>query len=280
MFLLIKLFYCDNIKETVVEALWSMKFENILVIICVVIGVAVAFAGCSVATRKHKMNNLIAQVFDLPKDFSYTAHTGCAGTQANSLDSIDTGAKYGAGIVEFDLNFNKNGDPVLAHDAPKGGEVTLDEAFKKISEYENIRVNVDIKSTVALEKIRPAAEKYGVAERIFYTGVHDGFVDAVRADGGDVDYYLNVNVKPKSKHTEEYLMSLVRKVKDSGAIGINFNQDNASKALVDTFHENGLLVSIWTVDKKFDMYRILSYGPDNITTRYPDMLGEIIQSLS
>lgn len=257
-----------------------MKIENILVIICVVIGLAVVFAGCSVVSRKHKMNSLIAQVFDLPKDFSYTAHTGCAGTQANSLASIEAGVKYGAGIVEFDLNFNKNGDPVLAHDAPKGGEVTLDEAFKKISEYENLRVNVDIKSTVALEKIRPAAEKYGIADRIFYTGVHDGFVDAVRSNGGGVDYYLNVSVEPKSKHTEKYLMSLVQKVKDSGAIGINFNKNNASKALVDTFHANGLLVSIWTVDSKYDMYRVLSYAPDNITTRHPDKLGALIKSLS
>ena len=279
MFLLIKLFYCDNIKETVMEALWSMKFENILVIICVVIGVAVVCAVCAFFARKRKKNEFINQPVNLPESFTYTAHTGCAGTEANSLGSIEAGVKYSAGIVEFDLNFNKNGDPVLSHDAPKGGEVTLDEAFKKISEYENLRVNVDIKSTVALEKIRPAAEKYGVAERIFYTGVHDGFVDAVRSNGGGVDYYLNVSVELKNKHTEKYLMSLVQKVKDSGAIGINFNKNNASKALVDTFHANGLLVSIWTVDKKFDMYRVLSYAPDNITTRHPDKLGALIKSL-
>ncbi len=256
-----------------------MKLKNILAIAGCVVGIAVVIAGGAVAARKHKMNEFIAQAVTLPKSFTYTAHTGCVGTEENSLDSIEAGVKYGAGIVEFDLNFNENGDPVLAHDAPKGGEITLDEAFKKVSEYENIRVNVDIKSTAALEKVRPAAEKYGIADRIFYTGVHDGFVDAVRADGGDVDYYLNVSVEPESKHSEEYLMSLVQKVKDSGAIGINFNKDNASKALVDTFHANGLLVSIWTVDNEFDMYRILSYAPDNITTRHPDKLGEAIKLL-
>lgn len=255
-----------------------MKLKKILAIAGGVVGVAAVVAGGVIAARKNKIDEFAATTVSLPETFVYTAHTGCMGTDDNSLDSIDAAVKYGAGIAEFDLNFTENGDPVLAHDAPKGGEITLDEAFKKVSEYDNLRVNVDIKSTAALSKIKPAAEKYGIADRIFYTGVHDGFVDAVRTDGGNVDYYLNVSVEPERKHTDEYLMSLVQKVKDSGAIGINFNKDNASKALVDTFHANGLLVSIWTVDSEYDMYRVLSYAPDNITTRYPDKLSEVISS--
>lgn len=255
-----------------------MKLKKIFAIAGGIAGVSAAVAGGVLAMRKRKVNSFIVQAVALPETFTYTAHTGCMGTGANSLESIEAAVKYGAGIAEFDLNFTENGDPVLAHDAPKGGEITLDEAFKKVSEYDNLRVNVDIKSTAALSKIKPAAEKYGIADRIFYTGVHDGFVDAVRTDGGNVDYYLNVSVEPERKHTDEYLMSLVQKVKDSGAIGINFNKDNASKALVDTFHANGLLVSIWTVDSEYDMYRVLSYAPDNITTRYPDKLSEVISS--
>lgn len=255
-----------------------MKLKKIFAIAGGIAGVSAAVACGVFAMRKRKVNSFIVQAVALPEAFTYTAHTGCMGTGANSLESIEAAVKYGAGIAEFDLNFTENGDPVLAHDAPKGGEITLDEAFRKVSEYDNLRVNVDIKSTAALSKIKPAAEKYGIADRIFYTGVHDGFVDAVRTDGGNVDYYLNVNVEPERKHTDEYLMSLVQKVKDSGAIGINFNKDNASKALVDTFHANGLLVSIWTVDSEYDMYRVLSYAPDNITTRYPDKLSEVISS--
>ena len=57
----------------------------------------------------------------------YTAHTGCMGTKANSIQSIEAGYKNGASIVEFDLNYDKNGEPVLSHDEPKGNEVTLDD---------------------------------------------------------------------------------------------------------------------------------------------------------
>ena len=213
---------------------------------------------------------------NLPENFTYTAHTGCVKTPDNSLAAIEEGVKYGADIVEFDLNFLPDGSPVLSHDKPKGNEVTLDEAFKKISEYENIKVNVDVKTTKNLKAVYPLAQKYGLEDRIFYTGINIDFVEAVKKDSPEVPYYLNVNVEKPRKQTPEYLQSLVKTVKDSGAIGINFNKDHATKKLVETFHENDLEVSIWTVNKKRKMYKILALAPDNITTRRPDKIQEIL----
>lgn len=213
----------------------------------------------------------------LPQGFTYTAHTGCCGTQANSIASIEKGVSCGANIVEFDLKFTKSGEPVLCHDAIKGNEVTVDEAFAKISEYDGIYVNVDRKTSDALHKIPELAKKHGISDRIFFTGVEEEAVEAVKKACPGVDYYLNMEVKKPSKHTDEYLLSLVEKVKECGAVGINFNKKSASKKLVDTFHENGLLVSIFTVDKKAEMYKILLFAPDNITTRNPDLLGEILK---
>ena len=213
---------------------------------------------------------------NLPENFTITAHTGCMDTKENSLDSIKVGVENGAKIVEFDLYFNDKGEPVLAHDEPVGGEVTLDEAFAYLAKYKNIQANVDIKTTLALEKVYPLAKANNVEDRIFYTGVKDEFVDAVKKDSPEIKYFLNVDVD-KSKNTDkEYLLSLVEKVKKAGAIGINFNYKAASKELVEVFHENGLLVSIWTVNNEYNMYKILSFGPDNITTRNPDKLSEII----
>lgn len=223
---------------------------------------------------------LFKDSINLPENFTYTAHTGCVGTKDNSLNSIEVGAKYGAHIVEFDLNFDKNGNPVLSHDKPVGKEISLEEAFKKISEYENLYVNVDVKKCVALEKVEEEATKAGVFDRIFYTGINEEDVEAVKRQSPNVSYYLNMSVKRPSAHTDEYLNSLVEKVKSTGAIGINFNKKSASKALVDKFHENGLLVSIFTVDKPFEMYKILSYGPDNITTRYPDKMNHILKEIN
>ncbi len=213
----------------------------------------------------------------LPEGFTYTAHTGCCGTEANSIASIEKGVSCGAQIVEFDLKFTKEGEPVLCHDAIKGNEVTVDEAFAKISQYDGLHVNVDRKTSDALHKIPELAEKHGIADRIFFTGVEEEAVEAVKKACPQVDYYLNMSVKRPSKHTDEYLLSLVKKVKECGAVGINFNKKSASKKLIDTFRENGLLVSIFTVDKKSEMYKILLFAPDNITTRNPDLLRKILK---
>ncbi len=251
--------------------------KKLAVLLCAFLILGAVIVGIVSANNSSKIKEYKSMLISLPDGFTYTAHTGCMGTKDNSLESIDAAVNNGADIVEFDLNFTKDGEPVLAHDAPKGGEVTLDEAFEKVSKFNKIKVNVDIKSTEALEKIKPIAEKYGVQDRIFFTGVHDEFLEDVKSNGGGVPYYLNVDVEPERKHTQEYLDSLVEKVKSSGAIGINFNKGNATKQLVDTFHSNGLLVSIWTVDDELDIYRILSYAPDNITTRKLDKLNEAIK---
>ena len=204
-----------------------------------------------------------------------TAHTGCMGTKENSLDAIEKGVEYGAQIVEFDVRYH-NDIPVLSHDEPKGGEVTLEEAFLKVKGYEGLKINVDIKSVEHLHTVGEVAEKTGVKDRIFFTGINDDFVSAAKKECPDIEYYLNVKVLPKRKQTDEYLNSLVKKVRDSGAVGINFNKKSATKHLVDVFHSNGLLVSIWTVNGYFNIRRIASYAPDNITTRRPDRLKKFL----
>lgn len=213
------------------------------------------------------------------KTFTVTAHTGCLGTKPNSIEAIIKGFESGADIIEFDLNFDSNGTPLLSHDSPKGGEVTLDEAFAVLAKCNGVKANVDIKNVERIEKVVTLAKKHNVLDRIFFTGVHEGFVEAVKTRTPEVEYYLNVNIAPKWKQTNKYLQSLVDKVKASGAIGINFNKNSATKKLVNAFHKNGLLVSIWTVDNTRDMKKIISLSPNNITTRQPDILIETIKGL-
>lgn len=210
------------------------------------------------------------------KNFTYTAHTGCMGTKENSLESIDVGVQYGAQIVEIDVQYY-NGVPVLSHNEPNGDEVTLEEGFLKIKEYDDLKVNVDIKSIENIGAVKEIAEKTNVMDRIFFTGINDEFVSAVKEKCPDIEYYLNVSVLPPRKQTDEYLNSLVEKVKNSGAVGINFNKKSATKKLVKVFHNNGLLVSIWTVNGYFKIRKILSYGPDNITTRRPDKMKKALK---
>ncbi len=215
----------------------------------------------------------------LPEGFTLTAHTGCEGTKDNSLDAITLGFGYGAQIVEFDLNFNSNGIAVLSHNEPKGNEPTLDEAFALVSGYKGLRVNVDVKNTLDLKQVTDLAEKHGILDRIFYTGITEEFVEAVKAQTPDVLYYYNKSIDNSKKEDASYIASLVEEVKRVGAAGLNIHHKSCSKTMVEEFHKAGLELSVWTVNKKPDMARALKMGCDNITTRKPSELKSIIDSI-
>lgn len=254
----------------------KLKKYMIIGVISVVVIVSLIL-GVIFMDNKKEIEFYKSQPINLPKDFTYTAHTGCCGTEDNSLEAIKVGIEHGADIVEFDLYFNNENIAVLSHDAPKGNEVTLDKAFELIATYEDIKVNVDVKlCNDNLHVVYDLAEKHNITNRIFFTGINLEDVETVKKECPEVDYYLNYEVKKENKQTPEYLNELVRIVKNSGAVGINFNKDSATKELVDTFHENNLLVSIWTVNEEKDMFKILYFAPDNITTRNPDVLKTLL----
>ncbi len=210
----------------------------------------------------------------LPDGFTVTGHTGCMGTPDNSLEAIILAAENGVDIVEFDLRYNEKGEPVLSHDAPTGKVVTLDDAFATVKGLATIKANVDVKDTAYLEKVLPLAEKHGLNDLFFFTGIFETDVPAVKEKCPDVPYFLNAKVR--KWQSRRYLNSLVKKVKDCGAVGINFKYTHATKKLVDTFRENGLLVSVWTVNDEKSMRKILALSPDNITTRHPDKLLKLL----
>ena len=213
---------------------------------------------------------------ELPKNFTVTAHTGCEGTKDNSLEAIEQGYLSGAEIVEFDVHFNSNGEPVLAHDYAADNSVKLKDAFKLVAKFEDLRVNVDCKTTDNLKAIFDIAQECGISDRIFYTGIEVDDVEAVKAQTPQVKYYLNVSVDKLKKYDDEYIRSLADLVLDCGAVGLNIHYSEASKKMIDIFHQSDLEVSLWTVNKEFDMCRVLHLGCDNITTRQPLMLKAII----
>lgn len=210
---------------------------------------------------------------------SVTAHTGCEDTPMNSIESIAKAYESGADIVEFDISFNKNNVPVLSHDKPKGGEITVEEAFIILGEYKELKVNLDIKGTENLAQVQNLAKKHNMLGRVFYTGVSEAFVEAVRKDSPEIMYYLNLwDILPEEKQTQEYLLSIVEKIKSYNAIGLNFPYKNASAKLIEMLHKHNLLASLWTINTKEDFYRVLDMSPDNITTKKPTLAKSIIKN--
>ncbi|MBQ7005794.1 MAG: glycerophosphodiester phosphodiesterase [Clostridia bacterium] len=250
-----------------------MKIKKLILLT----GCATALAAAVVYTINHKVKKELYT--DLPEGFTITAHTGCEGTEDNTLESIRAGASAGADIVEIDLQFLTDGTPVLCHNEPKGKNYpTLDSAFELLKGLP-VKMNVDVKSVANISEVKRLAEKYGVLDRIFFTGVEEEKVKVVKNGAPDIAYFLNVGVDKKKNTDKEYLDSLVKKVKDCGAVGINMNHKGCSKALVEAFRKEGRLVSLWTANSKKIMGRCLYYEPDNITTRKPSELLQLMANV-
>lgn len=235
--------------------------------------IAVTSASGLILNSKREKSILAA----LPDGFTITAHTGCEGTADNTLDSISAGAAAGADVVEIDLHYLADGTAVLSHDSPKSENLpTLDSAFELLATLD-VKMNVDVKSTKNIAAVSELADKHGVREKIFFTGVEEKDVEAVKAGAPGIPYFLNVSVDKKKNTDLDYLISLTDKVRDCGAIGINMNFKGACSQLVSVFRSEGLLVSLWTANKSKEMRKCLTLSPDNITTRYPSQIKEMME---
>ena len=208
----------------------------------------------------------------LSGQITVTAHSGCMDLPDNSLEAMEAGVQAGAQIVEFDLQYNDAGEPVLSHDAPAGQCVTLQDAFAFLAAHPDVRANVDVKDTSRLECVEPMAQEAGVLDRIFFTGLEERDIPIAREKCPSVPYYLNTKV---SRFTN--IKKLADKVRELGALGVNVNKRCLSPRLTRVFHDEGLLVSVWTVDKKNRALVTLMLQPDNVTTRRPDLIWSLLE---
>lgn len=219
------------------------------------------------------------QELHLSESFTVTAHTGGMGTLDNSVESIEKAIAAEADVVEFDVRFRPDGTPVMAHDAVSSDAegVPIADALQVLAkDGVSIRVNLDIKETENLAALQSIVKQYGLSERVFCTGVTEEFVPAVRSACPEIPYYLNYAPDTARVKDAEYQEELLAVLRETGAIGINCHYKNASPQLADVLHQNGYLLSVWTVDKENQMLRQLVSGADNITSRNPDLLIELI----
>ncbi len=219
------------------------------------------------------MKSKLTHTAILPEGFTITCHAGALGTKANTLESIRAAVDWGADVVEFDVSFRPDGTAVIIHNSsPSANQgVLLDDALKIVAGVDKCRINLDIKSTANLPEVDRLVKKHGLFERVFYTGVFEDWVDAVKKSSA-IPYYLNHKITEEEAADKKAALEIIKKTNELGAIGINSHYKHATKDFNKTVHENGLLVSLWTVNKIGDMPGVIETQPDNITTKKPNIL--------
>lgn len=246
--------------------------EPALIILIIALGLSVFIVAAWYLLRLLRIAVFKRNIPALPAKFTVTAHAGCTGSAPNTLDSIKKGIESGADVIEFDLRFDENGEPVLSHGIPNKDAVHLKDALNLLSEHKNIKANIDVKDTSNLALVSRYAEECGALEQIFFTGISAKDVSAAERIYPAIPFYINYTVNTNGSNDEAYISHIVEIIRNCGAIGINMNYKGASKELVESFHNEGLLVSLWTVNSNIKLCKALKMSPDNITTDRPERL--------
>lgn len=253
---------------------WAKHFSYqvfaFIVSVCMVIGVA-NYA----ITKSYDERELVFM-----DDFTITAHTGSFETEENSMQSVQAAIHNHVEVFEIDIRQRPNGTLVMSHDlvVTNNDGVPLSEAFDLLKETD-ITLNLDIKETRTLNALHDMLVEYGLLNRAFLTGIELINVKAVKESTcADMDYYLNCQPSRLKIFSEDYKQKLLNMLEEAGAVGVNCNYKYAGGQLSELLHENGYKLSVWTVNEKSVMKRVLVLSPDNITTKQYDLLISTIEN--
>lgn len=212
--------------------------------------------------------------------FTVTAHTGAFETPMNSVEFVQTAIDKGAKIIEVDIRQRPDDTVVMSHDlvVTNNDGTPLEDALKLL-EGTDILINLDIKETKALNNLYALLVQYNLLDQSFLTGIETVNVNAVKSsDCADMDYYLNYMPSRFRVFFDDYREKLITLLEETGAVGINCNYKYANSQLASLLHDNGYKLSVWTVDTEHQAKKMLAIQPDNITTRKPDMLQNVIDN--
>lgn len=204
-----------------------------------------------------------------------TWHAGAMDTPDNSIESIEEAVRVDSDIIEIDVTSRRDGTPVIAHrEWDEDNDAVLFEDALNTAKPGRCLLNLDIKNPAHIDRIVETVKKTGMMDRVFYTGIEERFIPAVK--GGEIKYYLNYNAG-KDKENDVFLSALCDKIKELGAIGLNSCYDGLTPYTVRFVQSKGLLVSAWTVNDAETARCLFEAGVDNITSRRPDIVKEAIK---
>ncbi|QKV92280.1 glycerophosphodiester phosphodiesterase [Streptomyces sp. NA02950] len=194
----------------------------------------------------------------------------------NTLASVRSAVRAGAGAVEIDVRLTRDGVPVLLHDATlnrlwghdrplsgltadqvrelTGGAVpTLRDA---LASADSARLLIDLPDAAAAPAAVDEVRASGAHRRVYYCGALAALHTVRRADP---DAEIALTWTTLAPPRPELLTALRPR-------WLNYRFGLVSEELVTRNHADGLLVSAWTADTRRSMSRLLRAGVDAITT--------------
>lgn len=225
-----------------------------------------------------------------------TAHSGCEGTERDSLESIDRAIFYGADGIEVDVRLAPDGQIRLSHNLLDSegylGRPLVKDALAIILDT-GLFVNLDIKEPEVLLPVIDLAEEMGLSrDRLIISGCttperlseDPSIAKRIRVflnletifqeiylqqypQGSEKEYKAitaNASTVP-----EEWFVIAGKKVLALGAEVLNLSRTYLTERTAAIFREVNCPVSVWTINSPDQIEGILRLKPFNITTTIP-----------
>jgi glycerophosphoryl diester phosphodiesterase len=244
-----------------------------------------------------------------------TAHAGCEGTIDDSLESVETGIRSGADIIEVDARLNRQGILVFSHDEdPEGeyqGKPLLEEALDLIARSPGTGVNCDVKEPEIIPIALDLAARKGLGRgRFIFTGaVSPSLIAEIPGILDKSSVWLNIeeilgylfqtgheavkscrDLMLEHAEAEEIialltpwfdplLEALVESCLGWGVRVVNMPCTEITVYAVPRLRERGIGASLWTVNDEETLTRLLRLGVTGITTRKPRLAVELRKAL-
>jgi len=216
-------------------------------------------------------------------------HRGAAGYEPeNTLRSFRKALDLGVDMIEFDVHRIKTGQLVIIHDdfvdrttngrgpvadysfaslrkltAGRGEKIpTLDEALDSI--IGRAKVNIEIKGSGVAEALVPIIQLRNIFDQVL--------VSSFKYDQLLIVKELEPKI-PLALLSEEYrLAPFLDLSQQLSAKDINVNLIFVDPQYVQTIHQAGLRMNVYTANDPVDIQRMKDYGVDGIFSDYPDRL--------
>lgn len=202
-----------------------------------------------------------------------TAHSGSDGTPDNSRQFIKEMLQAGIACVEVDVRRSQEGSLYLSHDKTLWAEamLSLDNAFQILKTDSEAFMNCDLKEQNLEQAVITLATEHNLQDRIILSG-------AVNLDNlPDQTYLKQVYYNAESiiphlylnwEMTKAQINEVVQFCHEKGLETININYRLATNGVINRFHQEGLSLSVWTVNEFAEINRFRSANIKNVTTKY------------
>ena len=240
---------------------------------------------------------------DAPLPLAF-AHRGGAGVELeNSMAAFEQAVALGYRYLETDVHATTDGVLFAFHDRTLdrvtdgrgrlrrltsadidgvriGGSAAIPRLEDILGAWPDVRVNVDVKDWPAIEPLVETIRRTGTLDRVSVASFSDRRLARVRAALGP---HLCTSLGPLGV-IRLRVSAYPRVIRRAAASAVPCAQiptrvgpvPIVDSRLVETAHQRGICVHVWTVDDPAEMRRLLDLGVDGIMTDRPGVLREVL----